>query len=120
MSKNLPIYHINEANLKGFTTTEKDKKRGVDRMPPIEFRNRKSDIVQEEAVDEKSKPENIDFEQGKALRDQQYNYTKDYQGNAEEDDPDEEENEVKKSVAMEPSRQIFKRHNKEDAVLEDF
>lgn len=51
VSKNVKIYDIDEANLKGFTTTEKDKKRGVDRMPPVNFRNRATDILPE-AVEE--------------------------------------------------------------------
>jgi hypothetical protein len=44
----VPIYHTDESNLKGFTTTEKDKKRGVDRFPPEEFRNRDTDLLMEE------------------------------------------------------------------------
>ena len=40
LKKNLPIYNIyNEKNLKGFTTTEVDKKRGTSRMPPLNFRD---------------------------------------------------------------------------------
>jgi hypothetical protein len=35
--------------LKGFTTTEKDKKRGVDRYPPENFRNFKTDLLKEDA-----------------------------------------------------------------------
>lgn len=34
INKNVPIYDVKEANLRGVTTTEKDKKRGVDRFPP--------------------------------------------------------------------------------------
>jgi len=30
INKNVPIFDVKEANLKGVTTTEKDKKRGVD------------------------------------------------------------------------------------------
>lgn len=32
---NLPIYGIERPNLKEFTTTEKDAKRGQNRFPPI-------------------------------------------------------------------------------------
>ena len=48
MKKNLKIFHIEESNLKGFTTTEKDMKKGTDRFPPDEFRYRDSDLLQEE------------------------------------------------------------------------
>jgi hypothetical protein len=37
--KNLPIYKIEEKNLKGVTTTEKDMKRGIEKYPPSEFRD---------------------------------------------------------------------------------
>ena len=50
MKKNLPIYDIPEKNLKGFTTTEKDKKRGVERFPPDNFRNYTHDLIKEEPV----------------------------------------------------------------------
>mgnify|MGYP000088047020 CR=1 FL=1 len=40
--------------------------------------------------------------------------------NAEEEDPDEEENEVKQSISDMPSQVVFKRKNKEDASLTDF
>ena len=42
------MYDIPEKNLKGFTTTEKDKKRGVDRFPPDNFRNSTNDIIKED------------------------------------------------------------------------
>ena len=61
----------------------------------------------------------LDFDNGKALRDQQYAATKDYQGNAEEDDPDDED-EVKKSVVQDQAQLIFRKENKESAILEDF
>ena len=48
MKKNLIIYDIPEKNLKGFTTTEKDKKRNVERYPPDNFRNHKYDLIKEE------------------------------------------------------------------------
>jgi hypothetical protein len=50
MEKNLIIYDIPEKNLKGFTTTEKDKKRGVERFPPENFRNKKHDLLKEDLV----------------------------------------------------------------------
>jgi hypothetical protein len=60
LSKNLKIFHVPENNLKGFTTTEKDKKRGVDRMPPSEFRFRDQDKFEE--AHEKETVEGLDFE----------------------------------------------------------
>mmetsp|Transcript_18128 Transcript_18128/g.30969 ORF Transcript_18128/g.30969 Transcript_18128/m.30969 type:complete len:167 (-) Transcript_18128:1041-1541(-) len=111
--KNLPIFDIPEQNLKGFTTTEKDKKRGVDRFPLSQFRNRTEDIVKEEATldpQEDEKTTGLEFDEGKALRDQQYAATKDYGENVEEDNADEEENEVKASIAgAQPSQLVFKR-----------
>lgn len=50
MKKNLPIFDIPEKNLKGFTTTEKDKKRDVERFPPDNFRNFKHDLIKEEPI----------------------------------------------------------------------
>jgi len=40
--------------------------------------------------------------------------------NAEEEDPDEEENEVKNSISDLPSQVVFKKPSKEDASLNDF
>ena len=47
-SSNLPIYECAEKDLKGFTTTEKDKKRQIDRMPISHFRNFKLDLFEED------------------------------------------------------------------------
>ena len=48
-SQNLKIFHIyNEKNLKGFTTTEIDKKRGTTRFPPANFRFFDNDLFKEE------------------------------------------------------------------------
>jgi len=64
------IFDVNEKNLKGFTTTEIDKKRGQDKFPPIEFRNRTSDLLEEEIVKPTGKGDRIDYDEGKAIRDQ--------------------------------------------------
>jgi hypothetical protein len=53
--------------LKGFTTTEKDRKRGYDKFPPIQFRNRSEDVCDEQA--EESKEEGYD--EALAMRKQQ-------------------------------------------------
>ena len=78
----------------------------------------------EESKTEQAPPDPgvIDFEQGKKLRDMQYDETQDYMHhNAEEEDADEDENEVKKSVAGEyQSKLVFKNTKKEEAKLEDF
>lgn len=39
ISTQVPIFDIQEPNLKGFTTTEKDTKRATNRFPPKRFRN---------------------------------------------------------------------------------
>ena len=91
---NLKIFHIyNEKNLKGFTTTENDMKKGMNRFPPANFRFTSDDILPEE-YNITQNEEKLDYDEGKAIRDKQYAATKNYEGNAEEDDPDEEENEV--------------------------
>jgi hypothetical protein len=125
-SSNLKIFHIyNEKNLKGFTTTEVDKKRGTSRFPLPHFRFTDSDLLTEDysASSKTLNPlgdDHLGYDEGKALRDQQYAATKDYNGNDEEEDPDEEENEVAKSIADFPSQMVFKKHNKAEASLEDF
>ena len=65
----MPIYHTDEPNLKGFTTTEKDKKRGVDRFPPEEFRDRGTDLLIEKDTGKKMKITGIDFDGAKKVRD---------------------------------------------------
>lgn len=46
--KNLPVFDIKEANLKGYTTTEKNKKQLIDKYPPEDFRNFSEDLIPEE------------------------------------------------------------------------
>ena len=73
-----------------------------------------------EKQENKSQKE-IDFDEGKALRDKQYLATKDYNENAEEEGPDEEEeNEVKQSIAQVPAKMVFQKKDAMDAKLEDF
>lgn len=46
---NLKIFHIyNEKNLKGFTTTEVDKKRGTSRFPLLHYRFTDTDLLKED------------------------------------------------------------------------
>jgi hypothetical protein len=46
--RNLPIFAVTNKTLTDFTTTEKDKKRGVSRFPPKQFRIKDEDIIKEE------------------------------------------------------------------------
>ena len=46
-SFNLPIYGIQNTNLRDYTTTEKDMKRGVSRMPPSQLRLHEEDIMKQ-------------------------------------------------------------------------
>ena len=46
-SQNLPVFGIQKPNLREFTTTEKDMKRGVSRYPPLQFRLREEDLMRE-------------------------------------------------------------------------
>lgn len=90
----------------------------MNRFPLAHYRFTEDDILPEEYKQDAAE-EKLDYEDGKALRDKQFAASKDYQGNAEEDDPDEED-EVQKSIAELPSQVIFKKKNKEEATLEDF
>ena len=49
VKKNLSVFEIPEKNLKGFTTTDKDKKRGIEKYPLNQFRNYDHDIFKDEA-----------------------------------------------------------------------
>lgn len=46
--KNLPIYDIQEQNLRGYTTTEKNKKQSIEKYPPEDFRNYAEDLIPED------------------------------------------------------------------------
>ena len=45
MNKNLPIFDLPHKNLESVTTTEKDKKRRIDRYPVDEYRNHDEDLI---------------------------------------------------------------------------
>lgn len=77
--------------MKGFTTTEIDKKKGFTKFPPANFRNTDNDLLKEEYTADDYGANPLEYDEGKALRDQQYAATKDYNKNAEEEDPDEED-----------------------------
>jgi hypothetical protein len=100
----LQIFDIQEKDLKGFTTTEKDRKRGVDRFPPLGFRNKEEDLYDDAAEESKNdaiKDKEMEYDEALDLRKQQQEETQNLKENPEEEDPDEleEENEVKASIA---------------------
>lgn len=43
--KNLPIFDIDEVNLRNWTTTERDAKRHISKFPPAEYRNYHEDLL---------------------------------------------------------------------------
>jgi hypothetical protein len=45
INKNVPIYCVTAKDLKDFTTTEKDMKKGENRYPPREFRVETEDLM---------------------------------------------------------------------------
>lgn len=45
---NLPIFGVEKNNLVDFTTTEKDKKRGQSRFPPVQFRLKEENVLKDE------------------------------------------------------------------------
>ena len=47
--QNLPIYGIKNKDLREFTTTEKDRDKGISRIPLALARLREEDILEEEA-----------------------------------------------------------------------
>ena len=121
--KNLMIFDIPEKDLKGFTTTEKDRTRGVDRYPPIQFRNKSDDIAPEQQEERKEETKDMGYDEALALRKMQQEETQNLRENPEEEDPDEieDDNEVKASVAGNYEfTQVHKNAKKEDAKLDDF
>lgn len=45
MNRDIPIYHLTTKNLKDFTTTENEMKKGVNRHPSITLRVTSEDIL---------------------------------------------------------------------------
>lgn len=66
--KNLPIYDIQENNLRGYTTTEKNKKQNIEKYPPEDFRNYGEDLIPED------KPTASSDQQEKRLSERMGNY----------------------------------------------
>ena len=42
--QNCPVFHATSSNLKDYTTTEKDMKKGSSRFPPPNLRNKAEDL----------------------------------------------------------------------------
>jgi hypothetical protein len=60
---NLPIFGIEKSDLRDFTTTEKDMRKGTSKYPPMQFRLKQEDLLKETEV---QKPEP---QEGQALDD---------------------------------------------------
>lgn len=75
--------------MKGFTTTEKDKKRNTDRFPPDNFRNFSTDLLKEDAATTKGQQKEATPEfNDAAYQDNKFKVKNDTSHNAEEEDPD--------------------------------
>lgn len=55
--------------MKGFTTTEIDKKKGFTKFPPANFRNTDNDLLKEEYTADDYGANPLEYDEGKALRD---------------------------------------------------
>lgn len=103
MKKNLKLFYIPEKNLKGFTTTENDKKRDVTRFPPDNFRNFTQDIFKEEIQEiTAGQSKDVDFSNIDGYGKGKQNARDDKNENVEENDPDALD-EVQNSVAEQPA-----------------
>ncbi len=47
MKSNLPIFGVQKSNLREYTTTEKDAKKGYSRFPPLTFRLLEEDLIRD-------------------------------------------------------------------------
>jgi Unconventional myosin tail, actin- and lipid-binding len=98
---NLPIFGIDKVNLSDFTTTEKDKKRGMNRFPPVQFRLIQENVIQErdtqmvkaEVMDQVAIESVMDdYQNNLALRGQMYAESKQVNKYTDEEDEDEDVN----------------------------
>ncbi len=93
MQVNIPIFGVQKPNLREFTTTEKDMKRGQSKYPPAQFRLKEEDIVRESET-QMVKAEVIDstwtfmedYKQNVAIRNQQFQESKDFESKTEDDE----------------------------------
>ena len=86
--KNLPIYDIQEQNLRGYTTTEKNKKQSIEKYPPEDFRNYAEDLIPEE----KQQAAEVDQEKRLSERVGAYGRKKDAQIKGKYLNPEDEDN----------------------------
>ena len=68
LKKNLPIFDINEKDLKGFTTTEKDRKRGYNKFPPVQFKNKSENICEEQEEAKEDTPKEMGYDEALNMR----------------------------------------------------
>lgn len=110
MQVNIPIFGVQKANLREFTTTEKDMKRGYSRFPPTQFRLKEEDLIRESDAP-KADPQDSawtmmdDYQQNVQLRNKQFQETKDFAEPEDEYDDDEE----KEPKTMDGGALIFTR-----------
>ena len=90
MSANIPIYGIEKKDLKEFTTTEKDMRKGQNRFPPAQMRLKSEDLLKE-SVEQQQKSEVIDtaftvdnYNEQVELRNMQYQESKKFDKTEEE------------------------------------
>ena len=72
--QNCPVYHATTSNLKDYTTTEKDMKKGSSRFPPPNLRNKSEDIFTNAQEEERanSLPESFETEDDLAAKQKQF------------------------------------------------
>lgn len=119
-NKNLPIFSINEQNLRAFTTTEKDMKRGLNRFPPVDYRQHSMDLIQgaQDSSVTLDDTNEQNYDEQKKLRDQGLMANNDFTDNYEEEQRDDDE--IKESIRDDVATVLHKGDTSEDAKLEDF
>lgn len=96
MSINLPIFGIEKTELRDFTTTERDMKKGLSKYPPPQYRLKGEDLMVEKNNTQMIKAEidNTftlldDYNSNMQLRNMKYQESKNFE--AGEDDEEEDE-----------------------------
>lgn len=133
--RNLPIYDIQEPNLRGYTTTEKNKKQLIDKFPPEDFRNYAEDLIPEDrpqAMDQAPQPQDLDrnFNDHAQAKLAQLNdkFMKFDDDEREKDSDDEEEEQIKATMhgagdmggGAGPATAEYLKKGAATATLEDF
>lgn len=96
MNSNLPIFGIDKPNLKDFTTTEKDLKRGQNRFPPTHFRIKQEDLLREADTQKSDVADSTytlldNYQENVELRNIQYQESKNFESTNEEEEEDGDE-----------------------------